>query len=322
MLATLTMRDPTISVVLCTRNGARFLGEQLDSIEYQSRRADELIVVDDCSTDSTTGIVEAFARKSSIPVRLERNSRPLGIIRNFERALEYATGTYVALCDQDDIWMPSKLEISVSAISATERERGSATPILVHSDLRLVGARGELISDSFFQFQGMRREHPQPLGELAIENYVTGCASVLNRALLDLALPIPPAALMHDWWLGLVAAAAGEVITLSDTTVSYRQHGRNAIGATRRSWRRYVFGWSDLVVQLQARRSQMRAVLDRVRDIPGASERAAFVVQALEGRGLSAVLRARSYGIRAQRLAPTLALQLFLLLGALGASTR
>ena len=305
------------SVALCTRDGARYLSAQLESIYQQSRRPSELVVIDDCSSDATGDIVEAFAARADFPVRFYRNESPLGIVKNFQRALSLARGDYVALADQDDVWLPGKIEALAGALSLVEDEVGAGTPILVHTDLRLVAANGELIAPSFFRAQGIRTVHPSPLAELSVQNYVTGCASMVNRALLSIALPFPEDALMHDWWLALVAASCGEVKTLDEATIEYRQHSKNAVGAGNRRSARYLTGFAELKRLLRSRVRQLRALEERVGRMEGAGERVRSVQGCLEGSGLQALSDCWALGVRTQRLPPTLMIYLWVLLGAL-----
>src|ERR1700760_1987549 len=108
------MRDTQnkISVALCTYNGERFLGRQLASIQQQTRLPDELVACDDCSTDRTLEILNDFAAAAGFPVNIIRNEEKLGVAANFERAIRLCQGSLIALCDQDDIWYPSRLERS------------------------------------------------------------------------------------------------------------------------------------------------------------------------------------------------------------------
>jgi glycosyltransferase involved in cell wall biosynthesis len=308
------------SVALCTCDGARYLSAQLESILQQSRRPAELVVIDDCSSDATGDIVQAFAASADFPVRFYRNESPLGIVKNFQKAVSLAHGNYVALADQDDVWLPGKIEALARALSQVEDEVGAGTPILVHTDLRLVAADGELIAPSFFRARGFRTVHSSPLAELSVQNYVTGCASMVNRALLSIALPFPDDAIMHDWWLALVAASCGEVKTLHEATIEYRQHGKNALGAASQSWRRYFTGYGDLNRLFRARIRQLHALEERVGGIAGAGDRVRALLGCLEGKGLGALSDCRALGVRTQRLPPTVVLYLWVLFGVLRTS--
>lgn len=223
-----------VSVAMCTFNGERFLEEQLDSLLRQVNRPAELVICDDASTDDTVEILECFARQAPFPVRLLVNWKRVGIRRNFERALSLCNGPYIALADQDDIWTEERLAKSLHEIKRIEVTYGQSTPTLVHSDMTVVDKDDRIIHPSYFLRRGLARSHREPLKELIAQNYVTGCTTLMNRALLSLALPMPPVAALHDWWIALVAAATGVVYTINRPLVRYRAHGGNAVGAKKR----------------------------------------------------------------------------------------
>jgi hypothetical protein len=149
---------------------------------------------------------------------------------NVNCLLRATKAPYVALADQDDFWFPQKLEKSLKRLQQMEDQCGVETPLLVHSDLQLVDKDGTPLGYSY-----LKRQRLDPLRtesvDLALTNVVTGCTVLLNRGLLEKALPIPFQALMHDWWLALVASAFGRIEFLSHSTVQYRQHGANLVGA-------------------------------------------------------------------------------------------
>jgi glycosyltransferase involved in cell wall biosynthesis len=223
--------QPRISVVLCTHNGEAWLDEQLQSIESQSLQPDELVVGDDASRDSTLGILQAFARRAAFPVHIARHEPPLGVVDNFEVTLSRARGQYVALSDQDDIWLPERIQRGVEAVRAIEGD--GSTPVLAHSDPVLVDAAGVETGHGFMEARGLDGTVTNPLRVLLRHNLVTGCTVTCNRSLIERASPFPERLVMHDWWLALVAAATGEVTMIDSTLVHYRQHGGNQIGASR-----------------------------------------------------------------------------------------
>ncbi len=144
-----------ISIALCTYNGEQFLGRQLASIQQQTRAPDELVVCDDCSTDRTLEILQEFAASAAFPVRITRNEQNLGFVANFERAIRLCLGDLVALCDQDDIWYPTRLERSLQEFT-THPEVGfifSDADIIDHQD-QLTGMR----LWTSFGFVGERKE--------------------------------------------------------------------------------------------------------------------------------------------------------------------
>ncbi|MHB8877671.1 MAG: glycosyltransferase family protein [Myxococcaceae bacterium] len=139
---------------------------------------------------------------------------------------------YVFLCDQDDVWKPSKLGSSLATMVELERRFGDEGPLLVHTDLIVTDERLRPLHPSMLAHQGLHHEAESPLEVLLVQNFVTGCATVVNRALLRLALPLPDSCPMHDWWLALCAAASGHLGFVPEPSVWYRQHSGNEVGAS------------------------------------------------------------------------------------------
>jgi glycosyltransferase involved in cell wall biosynthesis len=223
----------TIDILLATYNGARYLPEQLRSLEQQTFTDWRLIVRDDGSTDGSLAIVEEWAARSGAELRVLGDGRKgLGACGNFGALLEASDAPYFALCDQDDVWLPEKLSRMLEAVKVAEDRRGSDTPMLAYSDLSVVDSDLREIHPSFRFFATWHAPEPgRLLQKLTIQAAVTGCASLGNAALRLAALPIPTEAAMHDWWLSLVAAGLGELVDLQESTVLYRQHGMNTVGA-------------------------------------------------------------------------------------------
>ena len=220
---------PEVSVVLCTHNGEQWLEAQLESILSQTRQPDELVVGDDASRDSTFGLLQAFSRRAGFPVHIACHEPRLGVMDNFDVTLSRANGRYIALCDQDDVWLPDRIESGIKAITSLEGD--GSTPTLVFSDLILIDENDRTTGRSFMETRGINGRPANPLGTLLRHNLVTGCTITCNRALLRIAMPFPERIVMHDWWLALVAAAVGKIEMLDAPTVRYRLHGNNQIGA-------------------------------------------------------------------------------------------
>jgi hypothetical protein len=141
------------------------------------------------------------------------------------------TNNYIMYCDQDDIWLPHKIEITFARMKEMEKEFGKDIPLLVHTDLKVVNENLDLLSESLWRYQLSDPRRGSTLNRLLLMNVATGCSIMINRPLLNLALPIPPEAMMHDWWLALVAAAFGHIGYVPESTAMYRQHGANDTGA-------------------------------------------------------------------------------------------
>lgn len=227
----------TIDILLATYNGAKFLPEQLRSLSDQTFQDWRLIVRDDGSTDGSLEIVKDWATETGARIRILNDGRKnLGACGNFGALLEASDAPYFALCDQDDVWLPQKLALMLDRLQSTEEQCGQETPLLAHSDLRVVDAELNEIHASFWSYVDIRPPRKDRLlQDLMIENVVTGCASMGNAAMRRISLPISPDAIMHDWWLALAAAALGQLITIPQATILYRQHGSNTLGASKLS---------------------------------------------------------------------------------------
>lgn len=220
-----------IEVALATRNSASFLPETLDSLFGQTCRDFTIIVSDDGSADATLDIVERYRKLHPGRIRCVGSGERLGgPVANFSRLLDHLTADYAMLCDHDDVWLPNKIALSLAHMKRLEALHGSSTPLLVHTDLVVVGPDLELLSPSFFAYQRLDPAW-NSLNALLTANTVTGCTAMINRALYVRARPIPREAVMHDHWLALVAAATGKIGCVEEATILYRQHGGNAIGA-------------------------------------------------------------------------------------------
>lgn len=224
----LAARERT-AIVLCCWRGRAHLGEQLDSIGSQSRRA-TLIVHDDASGDGTAALAAAHPAVDSLIEHAEN----VGHVRNFERALADALNRghdYVAFADQDDLWHPRRVEIGLAAMRDLERRHGPETPALVHSDLSMIDARGETLAPSFLRWRGYDVDDRVNLARMLGQCGVMGNTCLINRSLATLALPFPPALHVHDWWLGLLAELYGRRRFVSEPLVRYRIHSSNTSNA-------------------------------------------------------------------------------------------
>lgn len=227
------------SVAMCTYNGALYLSHQLASIAAQSYQPDELIVCDDGSDDSTLDVVKSFSRKAKFSIQVFINESRLGAVKNFEKCLRLCNNEFIALSDQDDVWLPYKLERQLEVMNELQRQHGSGEPLLVFSDLSVVDYQLNPISNSFYSYLG-RSPSGITLNRLLMQNVVAGCSTLVNRSLINLVEPIPSQAQMHDWWLALIASAFGKISYIGQPMLLYRQHGSNCMGANKNSMAKRV----------------------------------------------------------------------------------
>lgn len=216
-------------ILMTTYNGAQYLDTQLESLFSQGISDFRLIIRDDDSRDGTDSILTEWQRRYpdriEITAGLPHTGQPGW---NFLSLLQVSQADYIMYCDQDDVWMPHKIEKSLTAIRAAEQKHPD-TPILLHTDLVVSDADLKPIAPSFMRYQNLDPSY-QSLPRLTVQNNVTGCTVLMNRPLRDI-MRVPPQPVLHDWWAALTAAAFGHIVYIGLPTVYYRQHSQNAIGA-------------------------------------------------------------------------------------------
>jgi glycosyltransferase involved in cell wall biosynthesis len=206
--------SPLVSVALCTYNGAAWLHQQLDLITRQTWSNIELVIVDDCSADETVQMIQSYAAKDE-RIRFYQNEVNLGFNKNFEKALLLCKGKWIAVADQDDIWQLNKIETMLS------QWNGKAT--LLHCSSKKFQGTEEINKSSkpsTIGFSGYS------VAAIAAKNTVEGHNIILDRFLLQQAVPFPEN-VFYDWWLGAVAAANGGVQWINEILVWRRIHEQN-----------------------------------------------------------------------------------------------
>jgi glycosyltransferase involved in cell wall biosynthesis len=213
-----------ISVAMATYNGGKYLAEQLDSILSQTRIPVEIIVCDDQSTDDTSEILENYSSKGLLKYYI--NDQRLGFIGNFKKAVSLCKpGNYVALSDQDDIWLPSKLSLAAQYIKNIDVKD---SPAMVYSDLILVDQNKNLINPSFRAELG-QGGYIFCLETLFFGCFVNGCTMLMNPAMRSYFSTIPDqGALNHDTWMSMIAYTFGKADIVPEPQVYYRSHANNA----------------------------------------------------------------------------------------------
>jgi glycosyltransferase involved in cell wall biosynthesis len=219
----------SISVCLCTYNGATHLGTQLESLAAQTRLPDEIIVGDDGSTDGTVEQLEQWAATAAMPVAIERHDARLGHVGNLESVLRRSSSDVILICDQDDRWHPEKIECLAVALEHAPAAGGA------FADSALIDDLGQQVAGSLWQTLGFARVEQAAvgsgggLGVVLRRNVVAGHALALRRDRLDTLLPF--ADLQHaDWWLALGLLLTGGVVPVREQLVDYRLHPGNSVG--------------------------------------------------------------------------------------------
>ena len=222
--------EETIDVLLATYNGEKYLESQIDSILNQTYKNIKLIISDDCSKDGTRKILETYKNKDPrIEIHLQEQN--LGYIRNFEYLLKQVKNKYYMLSDQDDVWLPEKIETSLNKLKQTEAD-------LVFGDLQIVDQDLNTIHPSFTEFMLLKRKIQKYLKSYKLNylyNCVTGCTVLAKSTTIEQILPIPNKSkyVAHDHWIGLMTSLNGKTEYIEKPYILYRQHGNNEIGTNK-----------------------------------------------------------------------------------------
>lgn len=214
-----------VNILIATYNGEKFLAQQIESIQKQTFKEWNLLIRDDGSSDKTCDIIRNFTAKDSrIRFINENEHHNLGVIKSFFTLVNYEVADFYFFSDQDDVWLPEKLSVSLEAA----KHKASDVPLLVYTDLKVVNQELNILQDSMIRAQS-HHANTTLLPELT-ENTVTGGTMMINHALAEKWFT-PNDILMHDWFLALLAASLGEIIYLDLPTQLYRQHDNNVLGA-------------------------------------------------------------------------------------------
>lgn len=236
------------------------------SVAEQTYRDFQFVVCDDLSSDNSRTLFLQLCSQYEIPVvQMTCFEERHGIVASYAFLLQQTKSDYVCLADQDDVWMPCKLEKMLSCIREQEKLVGKKTPLLVHSDLYVYREKDETSYPSFWKYQTLK---PQKncIKDLIIQNNVTGCAMICNKALIEMAF-LPQDAICHDWYLALIASAFGKIAFIEEPLVCYRQHANNFLGAVPR-WKllKIAFDRQQLHERLVLTQKQALAFLKQFRN--------------------------------------------------------
>ena len=220
-----------IDILLATFNSGSYLREQIDSILAQTRNDWRLLIRDGGSTDGSVEVVREYAEKYPGRIILTGIEPGASAIRNFSELMKLAEAEFAMFCDHDDVWLPDKLAVTAECAAQAQEQFGADVPLLVFTDSTVADQSLRTVHPSMLRYQNLNPEKGLSLPRLLIQNVPSGHTMLMNRALYELARPVPPEAVMHDHWVALVAAAFGRIAYLDRSTVLYRQHSGNVFGA-------------------------------------------------------------------------------------------
>jgi glycosyltransferase involved in cell wall biosynthesis len=255
-----------VSVAMCTCNGARFLSEQLQSIASQTVLPGELVICDDASTDDSMSVLKDFTRQAPFEVRIFQNRERRGPAQNFEKAIQLCEGEIIFLCDQDDVWVPAKVERLLEALGKNSQA------VYAFSNAEMIDDAGNALGQTLWAAVELtgKLNRFSGAGQLEIllkHNIVTGATMAFRASFRNIVLPIP-SDWMHDYWIVLLASAVSFGVPVPEPLLKYRRHASQVCG-----WRKKTF-WQACMESLKARPEDwsskvkaFRRLLNRVESI-------------------------------------------------------
>lgn len=223
--------EEKIDVLMATYNGEKYVKEQIESILYQSYKNITLIISDDCSTDNTHEILKEYEDDQRVQIFYQEKN--LGYVKNFEFLLTKVESNYFVLSDQDDVWLPEKIEKTYKKIK-------EGNNIFAFGDLKVVDSDLNMLHPSFAKLMNLDKKIKKYKDSYKLNylyNCVTGCTIMAKKELIEKVLPLPNDSkyLIHDHWIALIASFNGKVSYIEETLIKYRQHDDNQLGTVKPS---------------------------------------------------------------------------------------
>lgn len=219
-----------VDILLPTYNGEKYIREQIESILNQSYKNIRLIISDDCSKDITVEILKEYEQKDD-RIKIYVQPQNLGFVKNIEFLLEKVENQYYMLADQDDVWLPEKIEKSLEKLKQENAD-------LVFGDLEVVDQNLNIMYPSFGDFMLLNRKINKYINSNRLNylyNCVTGCTLLAKKETIEKILPLPTKSkyVIHDYWMGLMISLNGKVAYVPEKYIKYRQHGNNQVGTNK-----------------------------------------------------------------------------------------
>lgn len=219
-----------IDVLLSTYNGECYVVDLLKSLESQTYKNFQVIIRDDCSKDQTISLINEFIKNTTLNIKLLPESHiNLGVSKSFEILIQESNSEYFMFCDQDDVWLPCKIENTYKKIKELESKSNKDFPLLAFSDLYVVDDSLNIISKSFFSCQKTDPKVCYNIWKCLSISVVPGCTMLMNKQCKKYILPIPLYR-VHDHWTICNITYYGKCDFISEPTILYRIHSNNTIG--------------------------------------------------------------------------------------------
>lgn len=263
-----------ISIALASYNGEKYIREQLYSILNQTIQDFEVIICDDCSNDNTWNIIEEYANNDA-RFRCYKNDENLGLIKNFEKAISLCEGEYVALCDQDDIWLLNHLE---------ELLRIIGDKAIACANAELIDAEGKLLNITLDKIEGLHTEVNNDIDRafrvIFYANPFQGASMLIRKDFFEVALPIPESVKYHDAWFAALSCFSGGLNYSREIIILYRQHQTNVTVNYKKNWRNFIRYFTRQKKCLSDRLEMVTYIKNRVPQL--SEEKNIFLAKAIQ----------------------------------------
>lgn len=219
------------TILLSTYNGEKYLAQQLDSILAQTDQDWSLLIRDDGSSDKTKEIIDQYVSLHPTQIKQLASDKNLGVVNSFGTLLQESDSDYFFFCDQDDVWLPNKIELTKAKMKEEEMNHPES-PIAIFTDLRVVDEELQTICNSFWEYSKINPIILSTFDELCVHPAATGCTMMINKKGKECSLPFNDDVRMHDAWIILsILKNDGHINFIKDQTMLYRQHVGNVVGA-------------------------------------------------------------------------------------------
>jgi glycosyltransferase involved in cell wall biosynthesis len=244
---------PKVEILLATFNGEKYISELLDSILNQTYKNIKITIHDDGSSDRTLEILRDYSKRYPEIINLIDDGISTGsAVRNFEFLLKNSSEEYIMFADQDDVWLPTKVELTLNKMLELEDKYGKDTPLLVYTDVKVVDEDLNILSESLWDYTGIDGSKLKTLSK-CLQATGIGHTIMINKKAKDISLPFPQNVIAHDNWVSLVVSAFGKIDYVNSATALYRQHKRNVSGV-----KKYTLDIKEKILEFQKELSRFK----------------------------------------------------------------
>ncbi len=219
-----------IDILMASYNSEKYIESQINSILQQTYTNYHLYINDDISTDNTLNILQKYKNQYNNKISFHQNNKRLGIKGNFSSLMEQSNANYIMFSDHDDIWFNNKIEITYNKMVALEKKYSQTTPLLVFTDKIVTDSMLNIIHTSHNKSEKLNTKNIS-FNRILMGNVISGCTIMINKPLKEICQYINQNAIMHDYWIALIASAFGYIGYIDKPTMFYRQHNANFFGA-------------------------------------------------------------------------------------------